>query len=179
MRLKDDAGLRFLFVGGGTGKREVERAIAEHGLTRVLSLPYQPIAELKHSLTAADVHVVSLGDAMVGVIHPCKIYGAMTARRPVLFLGPRPSHISDLLDAHDLGRQVSHGDVDGMVAAIAELRAMSAAQRAAMGDAGQRVLEQTLGQRRLCGAFCDAVEAALGLGSGSSGVPSGAGVGAV
>ena len=113
VQLKDDGGLRFLFVGGGHGKREVEAAIADHGLTHALSLPYQPIAELKHSLTAADVHVVSLGDGMVGIIHPCKIYGAMTAGRPILFLGPRPSHVSDLLDAHHLGLHVAHGDVDG------------------------------------------------------------------
>ena len=64
-----------------------------------MSLPYQPIAELKYSLTAADVHVVSLGEGMVGIIHPCKVYGAMTAGRPILFLGPRPSHVSDLLEA--------------------------------------------------------------------------------
>ena len=35
---------------------------------------------------------------MVGIIHPCKIYGAMAAARPILFLGPNPSHISDLLE---------------------------------------------------------------------------------
>jgi colanic acid biosynthesis glycosyl transferase WcaI len=163
VRLRGDDGLRFLFVGGGTGKREVERTIAEHGLTTAMSLPYQPIAGLKHSLTAADVHVVSLGEAMVGIIHPCKIYGAMTAGRPILYLGPRPSHVSDLLDAHDLGVHVSHGDVDGAVAAIAQLRALSPERRRAMGDTAQRVLDETLGQRLLCGRFCDAVERALQL----------------
>ena len=29
----------------------------------------------------ADVHVVSLGEKMVGIIHPCKIYGAMAVAR--------------------------------------------------------------------------------------------------
>ena len=163
VRLKADDGLRFLFVGGGHGKREVEAAITTHGLAHALSLPYQPMSELKYSLTAADVHVVSLGEGMVGIIHPCKIYGAMTAGRPILFLGPRPSHISDLLDAHDLGYQVSHGDVDGMVAAIEKLRGLPAQERRAMGDTAQRVLGQTLGQRQLCGQFCDALERVLRL----------------
>ena len=161
--LKDDDRLRFLFVGGGHGKREVEIAIRDHGLTRALSLPYQPLAELKYSLTAADVHVVSLGDDMVGIIHPCKIYGAMTAGRPILFLGPRPSHVSDLLDANDIGTAVTHGDVAGTVAAIERFRDTPPDRLRAMGDTAQRVLEQTLSQRKLCGEFCDAVERALAL----------------
>ena len=158
VRLKDDDSLRFLFVGGGHGKREVEAVIRDHRLTNALSLPYQPLAELCHSLSAADVHVVSLGDGMVGIIHPCKIYGAMTAGRPVLFLGPRPSHVSDLLDAHDLGIHVPHGDVDGAVAAIGRLRAMSADQRQAMAATARRVLDESLGQRRLGDQLCNALE---------------------
>ena len=163
VRLKDDDGLRFLFVGGGTGKREVEATIAEHRLTNALSLPYQPIDTLRYSLTAADVHVVSLGDGMVGIIHPCKVYGAMTAGRPILFLGPRPSHVSDLLEQHDLGLHVAHGDVDGAVAAIGQFRAMPADRRRAMGETAQTVLAHSLGQRLLCGQFCDALERALRL----------------
>ena len=167
VRVRDDDGLRFLFVGGGTGKREVEATLAEHRLANALSLPYQPIAELKHSLTAADVHVVSLGEGMVGIIHPCKIYGSMSAGRPILFLGPRPSHVSDLLDAHDMGVQVPHGDVDGMVAAVARFRAMSADRRRSMGETAHRVLGESLGQQALCGRFCDAVERALGVARGA------------
>ena len=39
---KDDPDIRFFFVGGGTGKKEVEAVIAEN-LTNALSLPYQPL----------------------------------------------------------------------------------------------------------------------------------------
>ena len=171
VRLRDDDRLRFLFVGGGHGKREVEAAVRDHGLTRVLSLPYQPLAELKYSLTAADVHVVSIGDDMVGIIHPCKIYGAMTAGRPILFLGPRPSHVSDILDAHDVGAAVTHGDVAGAVAAIERFRDAPPERLRAMGDTAQRVLDRTLSQRKLCGEFCDAVERALSLPPAVTGDP--------
>ena len=163
VRLKEDDGVRFLFVGGGTGKREVEATIAEHQLTRTISLPYQPLETLKHSLTAADVHVVSLGNDMVGILHPCKVYGAMTAGRPILFVGPRPSHVSDLLDAHDIGQHVPHGDVDGLVAAIDRFRGMTADQRRDMGGTGRRVVAESQSQRVLCDRFCDAVERTLGL----------------
>ncbi|MGD1277828.1 MAG: glycosyltransferase family 4 protein [Tepidisphaeraceae bacterium] len=167
-RLKDRPEMMFVFVGGGAGKREVETYIREHGLSNALSLPYQPLAELKYSLTAADVHMVSLGQPMVGIIHPCKIYGAMSAGKPILFLGPRPSHISDLLDRYQIGFQVSHGDVGGALAAIERLRTMPGEQLRAMGQAARQALDESLRQTLLCGRFCDAVQEALAAGLGQN-----------
>jgi hypothetical protein len=166
--LKDDAKLKFLFVGGGHGKKEVEACIRDHQLSNMLSLPYQPISELKYSLTAADVHIVSLGEGMVGIIHPCKIYGAMTAGKPILFLGPRPSHISDLLDEHPIGIHIAHGDVPAALAAITRFRQMPAEDRQAMGMRAQEVLDQTLNQKLLSGRFCDALEKAMKINPGTT-----------
>jgi glycosyltransferase involved in cell wall biosynthesis len=164
VQLKDDPDIRFLFVGGGSGKREVEDYIRNHNLSNALSLPYQPLSELKHSLSAADVHVVSLGQGMVGIVHPCKIYGAMAVGRPILFLGPKPSHISDLLDRHDIGVHVCHGDVPGVIAAIGRFRSMSPQQLQDMGQIAQAALSQSLSESQLRGKFCDAVETAMRIG---------------
>jgi glycosyltransferase involved in cell wall biosynthesis len=166
--LKDDPRLRFLFVGGGLGKREVEAAIADHGLANVLSLPYQPLAEVRYSLSAADVHVVSLGDEMVGIIHPCKIYGAMTVSRPVLFFGPRPSHVSDLLEGHRFGWHVAHGDVAAAVQTLRRLPTLPREELAEMGRRARSVVRAELGQQALCGRLCDALESRLGLASARS-----------
>jgi glycosyltransferase involved in cell wall biosynthesis len=155
-QLKDEEGFCFAFVGGGAGKKEVDSAIAG-GLRNAISLPYQPMSELRNSLTAADVHVVSLGDAMVGVIHPCKIYGAMAAGRPIFFLGPRPSHISDILDVHPIGVSIAHGDVAGAVAALRRLREMTPGQLEAMGGRAREVLAAELSQKLLRDRFCDAL----------------------
>jgi glycosyltransferase involved in cell wall biosynthesis len=158
VQLREDPDIRFLFIGGGSGKKEVEEYIRKYNLTSALSLPYQPIADLKYSLSAADVHIVSLGQTMVGIIHPCKIYGAMAVGRPILFLGPKPSHISDILDRHYIGIHVSHGDVPAAIAAIRRFRGMPAAQLQSMGRTAQMILEQSLSQPLLCGQFCDLVE---------------------
>ena len=158
VRLKNDPQIRFLFVGGGIGKKEVDRYIVEHNLTNVISLPYQPLADLRHSLSAADVHVVSLGTDMVGIIHPCKVYGAMAVSRPILYFGPKPSHISDLLDTHQFGLHVSHGDVQGALNAIQQLQSGSSNQRESMGTTAQNVLSQSLSQSILCGRMCDGLE---------------------
>lgn len=162
-RLSANPKLQFLFVGGGLGKREVEAFAKEKNLKNITSLPYQPLADLRYSLSAADVHIVSLGNNMVGIVHPCKIYGAMTVGRPILFLGPRPSHISDILDQNAIGKQVSHGDVDGAIKAIEYFMSAPPEELARMGATAQQVLTQRFTQAYLCGQFCDRLEAALGL----------------
>lgn len=157
-QLSSDDGLCFAFIGGGMDKPRVRQFLKDHHITNALELPYQPLADLRYSLSAGDVHVVSLGDAMVGIIHPCKVYGAMTVGRPLLYLGPRPSHVADLIDAHGIGESVEHGDVAGCVAAIQKLREAGPDTRGNMGRTASRILQARLSERILNGQFCDAIE---------------------
>jgi hypothetical protein len=161
VRLKDNTAIQFMFIGGGLGKKEVEQYKSTHNLANVTSLPYQPLESLRFSLSAADAHVVSLGDTMVGIIHPCKIYGSMAVARPILFLGPKPSHVSDLLEAHGFGEHVAHGDVDAAVSAVLKLSALTPAERLHLGNVAQSVMSHSLTQTKLCGKFCDELESAF------------------
>ncbi|HEX8322499.1 MAG TPA: glycosyltransferase family 4 protein [Tepidisphaeraceae bacterium] len=156
--LKDDGRIRFAFIGGGMEKKRVQTIVAEHALSNVLDLPYQPMAELPYSLGAADVHVVTLGPAMVGIVHPCKVYGAMAVGRPILFVGPRPSHVTDILDGCDVGPAVQHGDIDGCVAAIRSLAALPATERDAMGRAAADLVGERFDHDELVTRFCEAAE---------------------
>lgn len=129
---RDDNRIRFLFVGGGVGKTAVD-ALIRSGATNVISLPYQPMQMLGESLSAADIHVVSVGDNMVGIVHPCKIYGAMAIGRPILLLGPDPCHAGDILESAALGWHVRHGDVAAARNAISDAASMEGRLLDAMG----------------------------------------------
>ncbi|MBG79540.1 MAG: hypothetical protein CMJ39_02375 [Phycisphaerae bacterium] len=155
---KDDPRIMFLFIGGGVRKQEVEDTISEHGLTNMVSLPYQPMETLRYSLSSADVHLVSVGDPMVGVIHPCKIYGAMAVGRPILLLGPDPCHVSDLVHDNNVGWHISHGDVDRAIEVIREIADTPEDTIQEMGDRAQQVVREKLSKERLCGMFCDVLE---------------------
>jgi glycosyltransferase involved in cell wall biosynthesis len=162
-RLRGEPGIRFVFVGGGLDKPRVEQFAREHGLTTFVSLPYQPLDRLPTSLAAADVHVVTMGEQMVGVVHASKVYGALAASRPVLFVGPRPSHVTDLLERYEVGWQVAHGDVTGAVAAVRAAAGLSDAERSAMHARAQSSMRE-LGRDVLRGQFCDVVESVLETG---------------
>jgi colanic acid biosynthesis glycosyl transferase WcaI len=67
-----------------------------HKLTNIKCLPYQPLAALSASLSAADLHIVVMGDPFVGIIHPCKVYNIMAVGSRMLYIGPKESHVTDL-----------------------------------------------------------------------------------
>ena len=159
-KLADRDDIVFMFIGGGLQKEEVEAAIAD-GCTNIRSLPYQPLETLRYSLSAADVHVVTVGDDVVGIVHPCKIYGAMAVARPVLTFGPERCHLSDLVERYDIGRHIPHGEVDAAVEAITNLAAESEGARAEMGARARTAVTEHLSKPTLCGRFADITEAAL------------------
>jgi hypothetical protein len=161
VRMQDDDRLRFFFIGGGVGKKDVRDTIDTHKPTNITDLPYQPFDRIKYSLSAADVHLVSVGDDVVGVVHPCKVYGAMAVARPILLLGPDPCHVSDLIRDHNIGWHITHHDVDGAVATIRRIVSTPPEELRAMGERAKRVIDEQLSMRALRGRFCDVVERAV------------------
>ncbi|MDP6600864.1 MAG: glycosyltransferase family 4 protein [Phycisphaerales bacterium] len=158
MRMQDDADLHFFFIGGGHGKREVDELIAEESPSSIHSLPYQPLETLRYSLGAADVHLVMVADDMVGVVHPCKIYGAMAVGRPILLIGPDPCHASEILHEHNVGWHIPNGDLDGLVQILRTIRETPPEELQAMGKRAQAVVHQHFSKAVLCSRFCDVVE---------------------
>jgi colanic acid biosynthesis glycosyl transferase WcaI len=161
--LKMDAEARdkqslFMFIGGGVGKKEVDQTIAEKKPSNIRSMPYQPFKDLAFSLSAADVHLVTVGNDVVGVVHPCKIYGAMAVGRPILLVAPNPCHASDIIKDHGVGWHISHGDIEGAVKTIREIAAMPKSELHAMGQKAKAYIDQQMSKSALCGKFCDIVE---------------------
>jgi len=110
-RMREDPGVVFCFMGGGSEFRKIQElsgqtsAFPEDGNVdagrtgNILCLPYQPLDQLSAALSAADLHLVVMGAAFVGLVHPCKIYNILAVGAPVLCICPRPSHLSELLDS--------------------------------------------------------------------------------
>ena len=159
-RLTDRPDMVFLFVGGGVGKAEVDASVGP----TIRSLPYQPLDQLRYSLSAADVHLVTVGDAVVGIVHPSKVYGALAVGRPILLLGPEQSHVGEMIRDHDIGWRIAHGDVDGAEAVLRRIADTPVAELAAKGARARALVSTLLGKDEQCGRFCDVVERGVGSG---------------
>jgi len=118
--LQTQSEIVFCFIGGGSEQGKVREFASLHRLNNVKCLPYQPLSELSSSLSAADLHVVVMGEKFVGIVHPCKVYNIMSVGAPVLYIGPEPSHITDIASQQDKFFLTTHGDCEGVTAAILE-----------------------------------------------------------
>lgn len=120
--LAEDGDVLFAFVGGGPRRAEVEAEVRRRGLPNVEFRPYVERERLGESLTAGDVHLVTLRDGLPGLLVPSKIYGIFAAGRPTLYVGPAEGEIHDHVAAGRCGTRVAVGDVDGLVAAVRAYR---------------------------------------------------------
>ena len=155
VRMQDRDDLVFMFIGGGAGKQDVEATLAEHQPTNIVDLPYQPLERVRYSLSAADVHVVTMGNNVVGVIHPCKVYGAMALGRPILLVGPEQCHVSDIMQNQSIGWHVQHGDVEGLIAAVDEMRQMPQTKLHAMGQQAMQIVQTQFQRQQMVDEFLD------------------------
>jgi len=161
VRMRDRDDVVFAFIGGGVGKDDVRRTISEQNPGNIIDLPYQPLESIKYSLSAADLHVVTVGPDVVGVVHPCKVYGAMAVARPILLVAPNPCHASDLIEAHDIGWHVPHADVDACVGAIESAIEAGEDRRREMGVSAKAGVDGDLHSTRSIARVCDVIERGL------------------
>lgn len=116
-RLSGRRDIAFCFVGGGSEQAKVSSFAALYKLENIRCLPYQPLGQLSASLSAADLHVVVMGEAFVGIIHPSKVYNILSMGAPFLYIGPESSPIADIVSESSSYRAVAarNGDVTRVV----------------------------------------------------------------
>lgn len=106
--------VEFVFIGGGPKLAECQQQIAERGLSNCRFLPYQDKSLLPQSLTACDLHLVSIDTEMEGLVAPSKFYSALSSGRPVAIICESHSYLRELVSAANCGAAFVNGDCQGL-----------------------------------------------------------------
>ncbi len=128
------APIHWLFVGGGAQLAKLQTESRRRDFANVLFQPYQPRERLAESLSAPDVHLISLRPELEGLIVPSKYYGSAAAGRPAIFIGDPEGEIGRILTESRTGIVVAEGDGEGLARAIRAL----AEDRTHTEEMGQR-----------------------------------------
>ena len=139
--------VKFLFVGGGHLRTELEERVKKRSLRNIVFKPYQPREQLKETLGLPNVHWVTLKDALEGLIVPSKLYGIAAAGRPVIMIGSCEGEIGRLIKEFQFGVSVSIGDSDTLIEQIRAF-ATDPAPLSQMGKNGRLFVEQTASRAR-------------------------------
>ena len=136
----------FLFVGEGQGKTRLQNWASQEKLESVRFLRYQNKEHLRYSLSAGDIHLVTLRSKMEGLSVPSKVYGIMAVGRPVVFIGPDGSEVASLVRESGCGEVFSPQESEKAALAILHL-AQDYRRRESLGSAGRRYFETFLDKR--------------------------------
>ena len=165
--LRDDPRVYFLFVGGGPQRARIETFARERGIGNFSYRDYFSREELRHSLPLGDVHLVSLRESFAGIAVPSKVYGAMAAARPIVFVGPPASEPAEVVAGAGCGVVVDTAGADPglqLAEAIAALAADPAACTS-LGAAGRRAFLREYDREPNCAAFAAVIDQTWGRGA--------------
>lgn len=119
--LRDRSDLEWIFIGDGAQREALTRRVAELNLTNIRFLPYQPRSSLTQSLSAADVHLVSVVPGASACVMPSKLYGILASGSPTLAVVEPETELFDLINEHQIGFACVPGDPETLAERIREL----------------------------------------------------------
>ncbi len=101
--------IEFVFVGEGDGFDKIGQERARLGLDNIRLLPSQPLSRLKDLMEGGDIHLISMKNEVAGMIVPSKLYAALAAGRPSIFIGPDTSETAKVITEFGAGSVVAQG----------------------------------------------------------------------
>jgi glycosyltransferase involved in cell wall biosynthesis len=140
-RLRDEARIVFVMIGGGKRFDELARAVEQRALAGSFRfMPYQERKMLAYSLGVPDVHWLSLNPKLEGLIVPSKFYGIAAAGKPILVIADKDGELARLVQAHGCGVVIEPGDATALVGALLRLASEPGAIRE-MGLRARQMLD--------------------------------------
>lgn len=101
--LRDLDDLAIVIIGGGARRVELMELAERLETDAVRFLGYQPRETLSQSLSAADLHYVGLARGLSGYVVPSRLYGILSAGRPVLSAADADSETAAIVEAVGCG----------------------------------------------------------------------------
>jgi colanic acid biosynthesis glycosyl transferase WcaI len=162
--LRDRHDVQFLFVGEGARKAELERRVQELQLTNVRFLPYQPRETLSQSLSAADLHLVTVHPQAIPFLMPSKIYGVLASGTAVVAMTDPQSELARLVTESQLGYVCDlcqESTAAERLAFIIHFLADNPVQARQFGENARRVAEQQFDRAIVTARFGAELQAVL------------------
>jgi len=120
--LAEDGDVSFLFVGGGVRYPELAEEVRRRGLRNVVLHDYVPKSVTPSVLAGALAILISLDDASLGIMSPCKLHGGLAMGRPVIYVGPPGTNVDEAIATYGCGFSLRQGDAAGLADAVRRLR---------------------------------------------------------
>lgn len=110
--------VRFVLIGDGAAKDDVEKRVQQESIDNVIILPFQPYEDIAHVFSLGDVGLI-ISKAGVGSNSvPSKTWSYMAAGKPILASFDKDSELVSLVDTVGCGVTAGAGNKEKLIEAI-------------------------------------------------------------
>jgi glycosyltransferase involved in cell wall biosynthesis len=161
-RLRNRSDIRFLLVGEGASKRKLQDEAERRKLPNVTFLGYQPKEKLGESLSAADLHLITLHPKVLSFLMPSKLYGILASGTACVATAPESTELAEIVKDREVGLIVPPDDPVKLAEAV-EWAADHPEDLAAMGDRAYRLAQAEYDRPLATGRFADLLAQVSGV----------------
>ncbi len=147
--------IRFILIGEGAAKEEVERRVREENIQNIIMLPFQPYVDIAHVFSLGDVGLIISKPGVSSNSVPSKTWSIMAAERPILASFDKDSELCRLIEKVGCGVTVQAGDKEALKEKIEELYNQKENQ---MGKKGREYLQTYLNKDKCVDMYVETLK---------------------
>jgi len=153
--------LRFVLIGEGAAKDEVEKAVKDENITNVIMLPFQPYEEISHVFSLGDAGLIISKPGIGNSSVPSKTWSILAAERPIIASFDDNSALSKLICEIGCGVTAKASEeTEPLKTAIRTLYS-DIENAASIGKKGRVYLKEYLDKDKCVGAYIDIIKNSL------------------
>ena len=143
-KLRENIDIKFVVIGDGAYKSELENQIQVLNLNNIMIIPFQPYEEIADVFSLGDVGLIISKPGVGNNSVPSKTWSYMAASTPILASFDLNSELCNLVRENDCGVCVEAGKADDLVTAITMLMNESLSH---MGKNGREFIDNNLSRK--------------------------------
>ncbi len=147
--------IRFILIGEGAAKQDVERRVKEEQIKNVIMLPFQPYEDIAHVFSLGDAGLIISKPGVSNNSVPSKTWSIMAAERPILASFDKDSELCRLIEKVGCGVTVQAGDKEALKEKIEELYNQKEKQ---MGKKGREYLQTYLNKDKCVDIYVETLK---------------------
>lgn len=151
--------VRFVIIGEGAAKADIEKRLREESIDNVILLPFQPYEDIAHVFSLGDVGLIISKSGVGSNSVPSKTWGYMAAEKPILASFDSESELATLIETVGCGMVAQADSKDELKNAIRQI--VTDSDLSVKGKLGKTYLQTKLNKEKCVKMYVDTITSVM------------------
>ena len=151
--------VRFVIIGEGAAKADIEKRLREESIDNVILLPFQPYEDIAHVFSLGEVGLIISKSGVGSNSVPSKTWGYMAAEKPILASFDSESELATLIETVGCGMVAQADSKDELKNAIRQI--VTDSDLSVKGKLGKTYLQTKLNKEKCVKMYVDTITSVM------------------